>query len=418
MAEALKLPRMSDTMEEGVIANILMKVGDKIKPGTVIAEVETDKATMELESFQEGVVLYVAAKKGDSIPVNGLMAILGKAGEDFKAVLDTFGSNGMQMGSAPAPAVSETPAKVETAAAPVSVASNNSDTRTKISPLAKKMAEDNNVNIAAVAGSGDDGRIVRKDVENALKSGATSAPAAKSAAPLVIPPYTGVESYDEVPVSQMRKVIAKRLGESLFTAPHFFLTIECNMDNAMKQREEMNKLPAVKISFNDMIIKACATALKRHKAVNSSWLGDKIRYNHHVSIGMAVAVEDGLVVPVIKFADGKSLSALATETKVWGEKAKSKSLTPADMSGNTFTISNLGMMGIEEFTAIINPPDACILAVGGIKQIVGVVNGEMAITNVMKMTLSCDHRAVDGAVGSAFLKDLKMMVENPVTMLV
>ncbi|MBK7956675.1 MAG: 2-oxo acid dehydrogenase subunit E2 [Bacteroidetes bacterium] len=414
MAEALKLPRMSDTMEEGVIANIMMKVGDKIKPGTVIAEVETDKATMELESFQEGVVLYVGAKKGDAIPVNGLLAVLGKEGEDYKAVLDSFNAGA----SAPAASPAKEEPKAEVVTSNTTPVQNNpisSDNRTKISPLAKKMAEENNIPIQAVSGSGDDGRIVKKDVENAMKNGIASP---NKTATYVIPAYTGTESFDEVPVSQMRKTIARRLGESKFSAPHFYLTIEVNMDNAMTAREQMNKVSPVKISFNDMVMKASAMALKKNPAANSSWLGDKIRFNHHVSIGMAVAVEDGLVVPVIRFVDGKSLAPIAAETKAMGDKAKNKQIQPADMQGNTFTISNLGMMGIEEFTAIINPPDACILAVGSIKQIVGVVNGEMKITHVMKMTLSCDHRAVDGAKGAAFLKDLKDMIENPVMMLV
>lgn len=414
MAEALKLPRMSDTMEEGVIANIMMKVGDKIKPGTVIAEVETDKATMELESFQEGVVLYVGAKKGDAIPVNGLLAVLGKEGEDYKAILDSFNAGA----SAPAASPAKEEPKAEVVSSTTTPVQNNpisSDNRTKISPLAKKMAEENNIPIQAVSGSGDDGRIVKKDVENAMKNGVASP---NKTATYAIPAYTGTESFDEVPVSQMRKTIARRLGESKFSAPHFYLTIEVNMDNAMTAREQMNKVSPVKISFNDMVMKASAMALKKNPAANSSWLGDKIRYNHHVSIGMAVAVEDGLVVPVIRFVDGKSLAHIAAETKAMGDKAKNKQIQPADMQGNTFTISNLGMMGIEEFTAIINPPDACILAVGSIKQIVGVINGEMKITNVMKMTLSCDHRAVDGAKGAAFLKDLKDMIENPVMMLV
>jgi pyruvate dehydrogenase E2 component (dihydrolipoamide acetyltransferase) len=414
MAEALKLPRMSDTMEEGVISNLMMKVGDKIKPGTVIAEVETDKATMELESFQEGTVLYIAAKKGDAIPVNGLLAILGKEGEDYKALLESSASN-----NAPAAEVKQAEVKAEAtpsiAAAPAPVEIQTGDQRTKISPLAKKIAEENQINIQAIKGSGDEGRIVRKDVENAINNGTGKSAVSNN---ISIPAFVGTESFHEVPVSQMRKTIAKRLGESKFSAPHFYLTVEVNMDNAMVARDQMNAISPVKISFNDMVMKASALSLKRNPKANSSWLGDRIRFNHHVHIGMAVAVEDGLVVPVIRFTDGKSLSQIAAETKDMGAKAKNKQIQPADMQGNTFTISNLGMMGIEEFTAIINPPDSCILAVGSIKQIVGVVDGEMKITHVMKMTLSCDHRSVDGASGAAFLKDLKEMLENPVRMLV
>ncbi len=413
MAEILSLPRMSDTMEEGVIANMLIKVGDVVKAGSVIAEVETDKATMDLEIFQEGTVLYVAAKSGDSIPVNGLLAILGKPGESFEELLS---------GGAPAPAVEEKPkAKEETkvavaVSAPATTNTNNTNSdRVKISPLAKKMAEDNGISLNGISGSGDEGRITKKDIEEALKSG-NSSQKGISMPTMSLP--VGQESFEEVPVSQMRKVIAKRLAESMYTAPHFYLTIEVNMDEAKKAREQMNAFAPVKISFNDMVIKACALALKKHPAVNSSWLGDKIRINHHVNIGMAVAVPDGLVVPVIRSADMLSLSQLAMTSKSFAEKAKNKQVTPDDMKGNTFSISNLGMMGIEEFTAIINPPDACIMAVGAMKDIVAIKDGEIVQSSVMKLTLSCDHRVVDGAVGAGFLKDVKTFIENPVTMLV
>lgn len=413
MAERLSLPRMSDTMEEGVIANILIKEGDVIKAGSVIAEVETDKATMDLESFQEGTVLHVAAKKGDSIPVNGLIAILGKKGEDFQALL-----------SDAAPAKTEAAPVAEEKAAPKAEAPKveatmvaNADNRVKISPLAKKMAEENNVSVNGLAGSGDEGRITKKDIEEALKNGGNNSSASVSTAMVQNLPI-GVESYEEVPVSQMRKVIAKRLAESMYTAPHFYLTIEVNMDEAKKAREQMNAFSPVKISFNDMVIKACALGLKKHPAVNSSWLGDKIRINHHVNVGMAVAVPDGLVVPVIRSADMLSLSQIAASSKMYAEKAKNKQVMPDDMKGNTFSISNLGMMGIEEFTAIINPPDACIMAVGAMKDIVAVKNGNFVASSVMKLTLSCDHRVVDGAVGAGFLKDVKAFLENPVNMLV
>jgi pyruvate dehydrogenase E2 component (dihydrolipoamide acetyltransferase) len=413
MAERLSLPRMSDTMEEGVIANILIKEGDVIKAGSVIAEVETDKATMDLESFQEGIVLFVAAKKGESIPVNGLIAILGKKGEDYQALLSD---------AAPAKAETAAPVAEEKAApksepAKVEVVASSSDNRVKISPLAKKIAEENNLSVNGLAGSGDEGRITKKDIEEALKNGGNTSSTSVSIAMVQNLPI-GVESYEEVPVSQMRKVIAKRLAESMYTAPHFYLTIEVNMDEAKKAREQMNAFSPVKISFNDMVIKACALSLKKHPAVNSSWLGDKIRINHHVNIGMAVAVPDGLVVPVIRSADMLSLSQLAASSKTFAEKAKNKQIMPEDMKGNTFSISNLGMMGIEEFTAIINPPDACIMAVGAMKDIVAVKNGNFVASSVMKLTLSCDHRVVDGAVGAGFLKDVKAFLENPVNMLV
>jgi pyruvate dehydrogenase E2 component (dihydrolipoamide acetyltransferase) len=401
MAEILSLPRMSDTMEEGVIANMLIKVGDVVKAGSVIAEVETDKATMDLEIFQEGTVLYVAAKSGDSIPVNGLLAILGKPGESFEDLLN----------GATAPAVEEKPkakeeTKVEVAASAPATTNqvNTSSDRVKVSPLAKKMAEDNGISLNGISGSGDEGRITKKDIEEALNSGKTDHKGA-SMPTMSLP--VGQESFEEVPVSQMRKVIAKRLAESMYTAPHFYLTIEVNMDEAKKAREQMNAFAPVKISFNDMVIKACALALKKHPAVNSSWLGDKIRINHHVNIGMAVAVPDGLVVPVIRSADMLSLSQLAMTSKSFAEKAKNKQVTPDDMKGNTFSISNLGMMGIEEFTAIINPPDACIMAVGAMKDIIAIKDGEIVQSSVMKLTLSCDHRVVDGAVGAGFLKDVK-----------
>jgi pyruvate dehydrogenase E2 component (dihydrolipoamide acetyltransferase) len=413
MAERLNLPRMSDTMEEGVIANMLIKVGDVVKPGSVIAEVETDKATMDLEIFQSGTILHVQAKSGDSIPVNGLLAIIGKPGEDFQSLL----------AETPAPkaeAKKEENTVIATSEIPQAISqetnSQSTDSKTKASPLAKKIANDNNIRLENIHGSGDDGRIVKKDIENAIQNGggqvSSPAPIAMNSLPV------GAESFDDVPVSQMRKVIAKRLAESMYTAPHFYLTIEVNMDNAKLAREQMNANSPVKISFNDIVIKACAAALKKHPYVNASWLGDKIRINHHVNIGMAVAVPDGLVVPVIRSADMLTLSQIAMSSKTFAEKAKNKQILPDDMKGNTFSISNLGMMGIEEFTAIINPPDACIMAVGAMKEVVIVRNGEFCASSVMKLTLSCDHRVVDGAVGSSFLADVKKYIENPVNMLV
>jgi pyruvate dehydrogenase E2 component (dihydrolipoamide acetyltransferase) len=411
MAERLNLPRMSDTMEEGVIANLLIKVGDVIKPGTVVAEVETDKATMDFESFQSGEVLYVAAKSGDSVPVNGLLAILGKKGEDFQSLLSDAPAT-----TSPAKVEIKEEAKVELATAslaPIVQTVTSSDQRIKASPLAKSIAKEKGINLSNLSGSGEEGRIVKKDVESYQGAGASD-----NGAQLLKNLPIGQESFEEIPLSQMRKVIAKRLAESMYTAPHFYLTIEVNMDNAKQAREQLNTISPVKISFNDLVIKACALALKKHPYANASWLGDKIRINHHVNIGMAVAVPDGLVVPVIRSADMLSLSQIAASTKSYAEKAKNKQILPDDMKGNTFSISNLGMMGIEEFTAIINPPDACILAVGAMKDIAGVKNGQVVPTSVMKMTLSCDHRVVDGAVGSAFLADVKKYLENPVNMLV
>lgn len=411
MAERLNLPRMSDTMEEGVIANMLIKVGDVIKPGSVVAEVETDKATMDFESFQSGEVLYVAAKSGDSVPVNGLLAILGKKGEDFQSLLS-------ETPPATSPAKEEVkeeakPAVVAEVVSPSVQTVSSSDQRVKASPLAKSIAKEKGINLSNLSGSGEDGRIVKKDVESYQGSGAQD-----NGANLLKNLPIGQESFEEIPLSQMRKVIAKRLAESMYTAPHFYLTIEVNMDNAKQVREQLNTMSPVKISYNDMVIKACALALKKHPYANASWLGDKIRINHHVNIGMAVAVPDGLVVPVIRSADMLSLSQIAASSKSYAEKAKNKQILPDEMKGNTFSISNLGMMGIEEFTAIINTPDACILAVGAMKDIAGVKNGQIVPTSVMKMTLSCDHRVVDGAVGSAFLADVKKYIENPVTMLV
>lgn len=412
MAERLNLPRMSDTMEEGVIANLFIKVGDIIKPGTVVAEVETDKATMDFESFQSGEVLYVAAKSGDSVPVNGLLAILGKKGEDFQSLLSD---------APPATSPAKEDANVEVKqedsapiiAAPIASQVVSTDQRVKASPLAKNIAKEKGISLTNLVGSGEDGRIVKKDVESYQgQTGASNSANVLQNLPI------GQESFEDLPLSQMRKVIAKRLAESMYSAPHFYLTIEVNMDNAKLAREQMNSVSPVKISFNDIVIKACAIALKKHPFVNASWLGDKIRINHHVNIGMAVAVPDGLLVPVIRSADLLSLSQIAASSKSYAEKAKNKQIMPDDMKGNTFSISNLGMMGIEEFTAIINTPDACILAVGAMKEIAGVKNGQIVPTSVMKLTLSCDHRVVDGAVGSAFLADVKKYIENPVNMLV
>ena len=407
MAVAIKMPKMSDTMTEGVVRKWNFKLGDTVKSGDILAEVETDKATMDLENYEKGTILHFAINEGDAAPVDGIIAIVGRAGEDFSALLS---------GAAPAPQASESKAeapvatKVETApAAPV--VNNTSDSRVIASPLAKKLATEKGIDIGSVAGSGENGRVVKSDIENFKTTGSTAAASNNSY-------VAGVESFEEINVSQMRKVIAGRLAESKFTAPHFYLTMEINMDKALAARVAMNASGEVKVSVNDMIVKASALALRKHPWVNASWLGTKIRFNHHIHIGVAMAVEDGLLVPVVRFADQKSLSNISSEVKVFNSKAKDKTLQPADWAGNTFTISNLGMFGIEEFTAIINPPDACILAVGGVKETVGIVNGEIAKTNVMKVTLSCDHRVVDGVVGSKFLNTLKELLEEPVKMLV
>jgi pyruvate dehydrogenase E2 component (dihydrolipoamide acetyltransferase) len=405
MAEIVKMPKLSDTMEEGVVSKWHKKVGDKVKSGDLLAEIETDKATMDFESFQDGVLLYIGVEEGKGAPVDSILAILGKEGEEYKSLIN----------AAPAPAVVESAPEVSVVAsieAPAAVATSiiSNDSRTKASPLAKKIASEKGIDINQVSGSGDGGRIVKRDIEN-------FSPASQTKSAVAYSPV-GQESYTEENVSQMRKVIARRLAESKFSAPHFYLTIEIDMDNAIAARTSINAQGDVKISFNDFVVKASSMALRKHPAINSSWLGDKIRRNNHVNIGVAMAVEDGLLVPVVRFADNKSLSQISAEVKEYSAKAKSKKLQPQDWEGNTFTISNLGMYDIEEFTAIINPPDACILAVGSIKQKPVVKNGAVVPGNVMKLTLSCDHRVVDGASGAAFLKTLKEYLEQPVMMLV
>ncbi|MGC1241578.1 MAG: pyruvate dehydrogenase complex dihydrolipoamide acetyltransferase [Chryseosolibacter sp.] len=417
-AEIVLMPKMSDTMTEGVIAAWHKKVGEPVKSGELLAEVETDKATMEYESYNTGTLLYIGAEAGKAIAVNGVLAIIGEKGADWKTLLESHGSPGAsqpQAGEAQKEAAKAAPAPEKEEAH----AEHGSNGRIKASPLAKKMARDKGVDISQVPGSGDHGRITKKDVEN-FKPSEQKAPAkeGKAAAPVALPKVVGQESFEEITISQMRKTIAKRLAESKFSAPHFYLTMEINMDKAVEARKSINEISPVKISFNDMVIKAAAAALRQHPDVNVSWLGDKMRRNHHIHVGVAVAVKDGLLVPVIRFADNKSLSHIAVEVKDLAQKAHDKKLQPSDWEGSTFTISNLGMFGIEEFTAIINPPDACILAVGGIKETPIVKNGQIVPGNVMKVTLSCDHRAVDGAVGSAFLKTLKGLLEDPVRILI
>lgn len=410
MAEVVKLPKMSDTMTEGVIVKWNYKVGDAVKSGDILAEVETDKATMDMEVYAKGNILHLVAE-GSTVPVDGVIAVVGKEGEDFQSLLSA--APAAPAATESVSAAVETPAAtpVATAAEPIAIPStSSSDERIKASPLAKKLAADKGINLHALQGSGEGGRIVRKDIES-YTPGAGAQPATV-AAPL------GQESYDEVLVSQMRKTIAARLAESKFTAPHFYLSMEINMDKAVAAREQMNAISEVKISMNDLVVKAAAVALTKHPKVNSSWLGTKIRYNHHVHIGVAMAVEDGLLVPVVRFANQKGLSQISSEIKEYGKKAKEKKLQPQDWTGNTFTISNLGMFGIDEFTAIINPPDACIMAVGTVKDTVGVINGEVKPVKTMKVTLSCDHRVVDGTMGASFLQTFKEYLEEPVKMLV
>lgn len=418
-AEIVLMPKMSDTMNEGVIAAWHKKVGDTVKSGELMAEIETDKATMEYESYNTGTVLYIGAEAGKSIAVNGVLAIVGEKGADWATLLKAHEGKG---NGATQPAKTETPAAASGGTSNTNTAvvqEHSSNGRIKASPLAKSMAKEKGYDLNQIKGTGDSGRITKQDIEN-FKPGAAPAAAksASSGAPVVLPNVVGQESFEEVAVSQMRKTIAKRLSESMYTAPHFYLTMEINMDKAIEARKSINEISPVKVSFNDLVLKAAAAALRQHPDVNVSWLGDKIRKNNHIHIGVAVAVKDGLLVPVVRFADNKSLSHISAEVKDLAQRAHDKKLQPKDWEGSTFSISNLGMFGIDEFTAIINPPDACILAVGGIKETAVVKNGQLVPGNVMKVTLSCDHRAVDGAVGSAFLKTLKGLLEDPVRILI
>lgn len=421
MAEIVYMPKLSDTMTEGVVAEWHKKVGDTVKSGELLAEIETDKATMEFESFYDGVLLHIGIEKGKTVPVNSLLAIIGNAGEDVQALIAQAGSSAPVEApktevATPEATPAPTPAPVAVAtpvAAPVAtstVSNTNANGRILASPLAKKLAEEKGVDLAFIAGTGEGGRITKRDVDHYVPYNAPARPDTQAT--------VGVESFTDEPISQMRKTIARRLAESKFTAPHFYLTISIDMDNAIAARKSMNSQDGVKVSFNDMVVKAVAMALRKHPTVNSSWLGDVIRTNHHVNIGVAVAVEDGLLVPVVRFADNKGLMEIGNEVRTFAQKAKDKKLQPADWEGNTFTISNLGMFGIEQFTAIVNPPDSCIMAVGGISEVPVVKNGQVIPGNIMKVTLSCDHRVVDGASGSAFLQTFKQYMENPVTMLV
>ena len=435
------MPRMSDTMEEGNIVGWLKKVGDEVEPGDVLAEVETDKATMELESFHEGVLLHIGVEEG-AVPVNAVLAVIGEEGEDFQAALDAADgggdadaekAEGSDAEDAPAEAApSSSGAAASAAPEPSSAPESSDEGRIKASPLARSMASEAGLDLSGVKGTGDNGRIVKRDVEAALGSApapaaapsGSSAPSPLASAPAGQPAgksvtYTpGDGDFEDVPTSQMRKVIARRLAESKFTAPHFYLGIDVEMSTAMSYRKQLNAASETRISFNDIVVKCVAKALKSHPAINASWLGDHIRYNRDINIGVAVAVEDGLLVPVVRNADRKGMAEINAEVKHMAGLAKERKLQPQQMQGNTFTISNLGMFDITEFTAIINPPDACILAVGSIKQVPVVKDGEVVPGNVMRLTLSCDHRVVDGATGAQFLATLKGLLENPMTLVI
>ena len=420
MAEVIYMPKLSDTMTEGVVASWLKNVGDAVKSGELLAEIETDKATMEFESFYDGVLLHIGVETGKAAPVNALLAIIGQAGEDISSLLNaapaaepakTEEVKPAPVVETPAPKATPAPAAVPVSAPKITPKPAVNNDRVYASPLAKKLAEEKGIDLQYVSGSGENGRIVKRDVDHYMPHpNGVSASAGNSGG-------LTTETYTDEPISQMRKTIARRLAESKFTAPHFYLTLDIHMDNAMAFRTSVNATEGYKISFNDIVVKAVALSLRKHPTVNSSWMGDFIRRNQHVNIGVAVAVEDGLLVPVVRFADTKGFMQISAEVKDFAGRAKDKKLQPADWEGNTFTISNLGMFGIESFTAIVNPPDSCILAVGGIKEVPVVKNGQVVPGNVMKVTLSCDHRVVDGASGSAFLQTFKNYMENPVSML-
>ena len=411
------MPRLSDTMEEGTVATWLKKVGEEVEEGDILAEIETDKATMEFESFQSGTLLYIGLHEGDSAKVDSLLAIIGPAGTDVSAIAKDFKVGGGDEKEDVKPAVKKETPKVETKQEVVSATSttpsSSDSSRVFASPLAKKMAEEKGINLSQVNGSGENGRIVKKDIENF-----TPAAAAQSSAPVAKFVPSGQEDFDEVPNSNMRKAIAKNLAKSKFSAPHYYLNVEFDMENAMAFRVQYNSLPDTKISYNDMIVKACALALRQHPQVNSQWFDDRMRLNNHVHIGVAVAVPDGLLVPVVKFANEQSLTQIGSAVKEYAGKARNKKLGLDEMEGSTFTISNLGMFGIESFTSIINQPNSAILSVGAIVSKPVVKDGAVVPGNTMKLTLACDHRTVDGATGSQFLQTLKGYIENPVTMLV
>jgi pyruvate dehydrogenase E2 component (dihydrolipoamide acetyltransferase) len=427
MEEVVLMPRLSDTMTEGVIAGWQKNVGDTVKKGDVLADIETDKATMELESYKDGILLYQGAKAGEKILVNDLLCVIGAAGTNVDAIVAAVKNGAGATAPAVSPAASNAaPAAAPSTPAPVvapvasapAVQAVVNEGRIFASPLAKKMAEERGIDLRYVKGTGDNGRITKFDIDGYVPATASAASAPQAVTAASAPQVaSGVVSFEDQPVSQMRKTIARRLSESLFTAPHFYITMSIDMDAAVAARAKINEVAPVKISFNDMVVKATALSLKQHPKINSSWLGDSIRTNHHINIGIAVAVDEGLLVPVVRFADTKTLSEIGVAVKGFAQKAKDKKLQPSDWEGSTFTISNLGMFGVDEFTAIINPPDACILAVGGIAQVPVVKNGQVVPGNVMKVTLSCDHRVVDGAAGAAFLQTLKSLLEEPLRML-
>lgn len=420
-AKEIRMPLLSDTMTEGKIVSWNKKVGDKVKSDDVLAEVETDKATMEVVGYEEGTLLYVGVEAGKAAKINEVIAIVGKEGTDVSAFVEAEKS-GANKAAATENSNTQLPVQMVTSA-PMQTSGENplatSDGRVKASPLARKMAADKGISLSSLHGTGDGGRIVKRDIDNYKEPPLSVAVETNKPVPQVVPfSATGVEGFTDIPLTQMRKVIATRLGESKFSAPHFYLTMEIIMDKAIEARQAMNEQSPVKISFNDMVIKAAAMALRMHPAVNASWMGDFIRQNHHIHIGSALALPEGLIVPVIRFADQKSLSQIAADAKILYQKARDKKIQPNEFSGNTFTISNLGMMDIESFTAIINPPDSCIMAVGNIREVVVRKKDAFVVSNQMKVTLSCDHRSVDGAVGAAFLQTFKGFMENPVTMLV
>ncbi|KAA0992342.1 pyruvate dehydrogenase complex dihydrolipoamide acetyltransferase [Dyadobacter aurulentus] len=426
-AVVVRMPKMSDTMEEGTLVSWQKKVGDKVKSGDILAEVETDKATMELEAYEDGTLLHVGIKEGESVPVDAIIAVIGEEGANVEALIARENGEAAPEAAAPAAESKEAPATDNGSGKSVSVA--DSSERIKASPLAKRLADEKGINLGQVEGSGENGRIVKRDVDE-FKPAAKAAAPEKAAEPAAAAPKPAEQAasapaapaqgdFTDTPISQMRKTIARRLSESLFTAPHFYVTMEIVMDKAMALRPQLNEVSPAKISFNDMVIKACAVALKQHPAVNSAWLGDKIRKYNYVNIGVAVAVDEGLLVPVVRDADKKTLSAISGEVKELAGKAKDKKLQPKEWEGNTFSVSNLGMFGVDEFTAIINPPDSCILAVGGIKKVAAFKeDGTVYPTNIMKVTLSADHRVVDGATAAQFLLTVKKLLEEPMSMLV
>ena len=416
MAEVIRMPKMSDTMEEGVIAAWLKQEGDTVKAGDILAEVETDKATMELEAYEDDTLLYIGVQAKEAAPINGVIAIIGKPGEDITALLEEANQSPKQQEERPAAVPPVAPTSTPAPTQPAEIAAEQAHPTPSIlaSPLAKKMAQDKGYKLADMQGTGEGGRIIKRDIESFIPT----APEKQAAPNITLPPIVGEEAYEDVPVSKMRKTIAKRLTESKFSVPHFYLTVSVAMEQVVAARPSINEYAPVKVSFNDIVIKAAAMAVRQHPVINVSWLKSKIRYNKHIHIGVAVAVEEGLVVPVVRFADSKSLAHIAAEVKTLSQKAHNKQLGPRDLGGDTFTISNLGMLGIEAFTAIVNPPAACILAIGEIKQVPVVKNGAVVPGHVMKATLSCDHRVVDGAAGAAFLKTCKELLEDPRRMLV